>query len=1355
MWAPRFVSPFLGILIAVAGLAVGASPAQAATPALVDDVGTVAAGDTITLDLTANDAGLDDEPIDFQLIDGSYEFGDPSLDPSTGELTYTAFNVGGEDQYTYQATDVDGETSEATVTITVTPPRAIVSAGPLTNVSVDEDLNCAVNHVADSSGEFFGDTACGTFLVVDGEMFSPAVIPAGTPGTPWTPVEQTALTGNGSAGDPFRYSTTVAAGTTGVTITQTDSYVVGQESYRTSIRVDNDGPARDVRLYRAADCYLADSDNGLGAVDTTTGAVSCTSPTSDRIEQFLPLSPGSRYYEAGYGEVWSAISAMEQFPNTCRCDEEIDNGAGLSWDISLTAGGSATRNSLITFSPVGAVPLTTEKTVDDSEVGPGDEVTYTITVRNPGDAAATLEDIRDDLPDGFAYVDGSTDGATTDDPTTTGDELVWSTPTTVPAGGDVSLTFSATAADTEGDYFNNATATATDLFVNPTGDTAQVTVEQVVAAVEPVTNLQAAGAGAGSVVLTWLNPDQLDGIVVRWSTDDFPQSPTDGTGVPVTGTPETVTIDGLDDGATVFFSVFATLGEGVSEPAFTELSPFACPDLTPALDATGGLITGQEWVACSSPTAHDPANSLDTVLPRTGATQALMTSGDREVATPPDDGSGEGPDNGTGSRGAFDVSIYRIDLQVPAGANCLQFDYVFASEEYPEYVGQSFNDGFLAQLDQNEWVVDENSSISATGNFAKMADGDFISVNSAVFADPAKVFLPAVNGTGYDGMSVPLTASTPITPGAHAIYLSIFDAGDGVLDSAAFVDHLRTTDLNCQAGSNQPPVAIDDTANTVGTAPVTVNVLANDTDGEGQALTVSDHTAPAHGTVTCTATDCTYTAEAGFTGTDTFTYTVNDGHGGVDTATVTVTVASGNAPPDAVADTATTHTTDPVTINVLANDTDPEGDDLVVTSATPTAAHGTVSCTATACTYTATGKFTGTDSFTYAISDGNGGTDSATVTVTVENRPPVAVDDTAETVGTTPVTVAVRANDSDPDGHALTVTDHTAAAHGTVSCTASSCTYTAESGFTGTDSFTYTVGDGHGGSDTATVTVTVEEPPAVSELGISISRTLVTWPGQVTVTGTAKNSAGDVVAGVELELWQTVGGVSTKVDTVTTGADGTASSTQRPEARTSYMWKTVSPALASAAKTVKVRPALTMRVSETKLAVHAPLVVEGDSSPSRVGTPVRLQRLKGHRWITVKSTTIDEATNTLEPTGHYRFRLSSTKSGAFKFRVMIPADAGREASTSVVRKVKFHKAKVTSVSRGRNQVVKIKNTGEVAINLRGWELVNKHGTTIELSSKKVTPGHTAKIKTHRSIFSRNDKVKLVDPNGFVVHTFRM
>jgi len=289
---------------------------------------------------------------------------------------------------------------------------------------------------------------------------------------------------------------------------------------------------------------------------------------------------------------------------------------------------------------------------------------------------------------------------------------------------------------------------------------------------------------------------------------------------------------------------------------------------------------------------------------------------------------------------------------------------------------------------------------------------------------------------------------------------------------------------------NYPPMAVADTATTPQGTPVTIDVLNNDSDADGHTLTVGSVTQGAHGPVINNGGDVTYTPDPGFSGADSFTYTVTDGHGGTDTATVSVTVTSSNHPPVAGNDSATTPEGIPVTVSVLANDSDADGHALTVDSVTQ-GTHGSVINNGGDVTYTPDPGFSGTDSFTYTISDGHGGIDTATVTVNVTvtsiNHPPVAVDDSATTPQDTPVTISVLSNDSDPDaGDTLTVASVTQGAHGLVTNNGDDVTYTPNPGFSGTDSFTYTINDGHGGTDTATVTVTVTSVATLARINVQI-----------------------------------------------------------------------------------------------------------------------------------------------------------------------------------------------------------------------------------------------------------------------------
>src|SRR5207244_2131784 len=128
--------------------------------------------------------------------------------------------------------------------------------------------------------------------------------------------------------------------------------------------------------------------------------------------------------------------------------------------------------------------------------------------------------------------------------------------------------------------------------------------------------------------------------------------------------------------------------------------------------------------------------------------------------------------------------------------------------------------------------------------------------------------------------------------------------------------------------------------------PVTILTLANDTDVDGDALTVSSVTQGAHGTVVINADGTLrYTPAPNFNGSDAFSYTISDGNGGSSTASVSVSVAAVNDAPQAADDAATTSEDTPLTVAVLANDMDVDGDALTISSITQ-GAHGSVTVNA-------------------------------------------------------------------------------------------------------------------------------------------------------------------------------------------------------------------------------------------------------------------------------------------------------------------------------------------------------------------------------------------------------------------------
>jgi VCBS repeat-containing protein/ELWxxDGT repeat protein len=230
--------------------------------------------------------------------------------------------------------------------------------------------------------------------------------------------------------------------------------------------------------------------------------------------------------------------------------------------------------------------------------------------------------------------------------------------------------------------------------------------------------------------------------------------------------------------------------------------------------------------------------------------------------------------------------------------------------------------------------------------------------------------------------------------------------GDSGRDQLSDIEEIHFDDRVIYLdGRNNDPLAKDDQAETAEDAGITIAVLDNDFDLDGKhklkvvsvdaSGTLGQVSLNPDGTIAYDPNGQFDHLADGATATDTFTYTIKDKHGGYDTATVTVTISGKggvvNGAPIAQADAFTTGEDVALTGNVLADngagaDADPDGDALTVNT-TPVAgpANGTLVLNADGSfTYTPNADFHGTDSFTYEVSNGNGGTDQATVTITVD-----------------------------------------------------------------------------------------------------------------------------------------------------------------------------------------------------------------------------------------------------------------------------------------------------------------------------------------------------------------------------------
>lgn len=285
--------------------------------------------------------------------------------------------------------------------------------------------------------------------------------------------------------------------------------------------------------------------------------------------------------------------------------------------------------------------------------------------------------------------------------------------------------------------------------------------------------------------------------------------------------------------------------------------------------------------------------------------------------------------------------------------------------------------------------------------------------------------------------------------------------------------------------TNDPPVAVNDTASTNEDQAKTINPLSNDSDPENEPLSLGSVSAPSHGSAVKSGNSVIYTPDSNYSGSDGFSYEVSDGEL-TSSATVSVTVNAVNDPPVASNDSVSTNEDTQTTFNPRINDTDVEtpSSSLIITAKT-NGSKGTVAIvnSGTQLRYTPNANVNGSDSFTYTIKDGANATDSATVSVTINpvNDPINAINDNRSTNEDTVTTFDPRTNDIEPDGQAVTITGKTNGSKGSVAIVNSGTRlrYTPQSNVSGSDSFTYTVSDGHS-SDTATVSMTinaVNDPP--------------------------------------------------------------------------------------------------------------------------------------------------------------------------------------------------------------------------------------------------------------------------------------
>jgi uncharacterized repeat protein (TIGR01451 family) len=381
------------------------------------------------------------------------------------------------------------------------------------------------------------------------------------------------------------------------------------------------------------------------------------------------------------------------------------------------------------------------------------------------------------------------------------------------------------------------------------------------------------------------------------------------------------------------------------------------------------------------------------------------------------------------------------------------------------------NDPPVARADQYSTTEDVVLNVPATGVLTNDSDADGNVLTAIIATQP---------GNGI--VSLNANGSFSYTPNSnyHGADSFTYRAHDGTTNSGIATVTIMVVPVNDAPVARNDAYTVNENSTLGLAAP---GVLANDSDPEGNALTVILVNFPTNGLLLLGFNGrFIYTPSSNYHGADSFTYRASDGTTNSGIATVTITVVPVNDPPVALNDQYST-VEDRVLIvpapGVLGNDSDPDGDALTaIISSNP--AHGTVTLNAEGSfIYSPNTNYTGVDSFTYRASDGvtNSGLATVSITVTGANDAPLARDDQYTVPEDTVLQVSlpgVLANDSDPDGDVLTANVASLPASGQLTLNLDGgFAYTPKTNFSGTDSFTYRASDGITNSELATVTITV------------------------------------------------------------------------------------------------------------------------------------------------------------------------------------------------------------------------------------------------------------------------------------------
>ncbi|MFK7835564.1 MAG: tandem-95 repeat protein [Sulfitobacter sp.] len=1025
-------------------------------PTAVDDVAETPEDEAVIIDLLGNDTDPDNDNDELTLADVSVPADQGEVvDNGDGTVTFTpAMDFNGEATISYTVSDPDGNTDDGEAVVTVVP----VNDPPVTmddELTTDEDTPSEpLNVLENDSDPEGGDLELVSATSPDGDVrFTPEGEVVFTP----DPDFNGTTTIEYFARDPEGLET---PGIVNVTVNPINDAPVAVD--------DSDETDEEVPV--VIDLLANDTD-----VDNDTDELTVISATVDPAEgELVEISNG--VYE---------FTPADDFTGIATVDYIIADPDGLTDDAVHT----------IDVGNVNDAPITEDDELTTDEDTPSEPLNVLENDSDPdGDP---LELIEAESPDGDVSFTPEGEVVFTPDPDfngTTTIEYVVRDPAGEETPGIVNVTVNpvndAPDAVDDVDVTPEDTPITVDLLANDTdvdGDDLTVTAVSV-----PADQGEVVDNGDGTATFT-PNPDFVGEVTISYTIEDE-EGLTDSaehtvyvnevSDAPVTEddaaeTPEDtpITVDVLEndsdpDGDPLIISEASVPPEQGTveivddELVFTPAENFNGPaTITYTAQDPDGNSTPGELVVDVTPVNDAPVAEDDTDVTdiNTAVTVDLLAN-DSDV-----DGD--------------DLTVTSASVPTAQGTISLNGDGTALFTPATDFTGEATisytirdEEGLTDSAEHTVIISDPDEAPTAVDDTAETPEDTPVTVD--------------VLDNDTDPQDDPLSireASIPEEQGTVEIVDDelVFTPAENFNGPAEITYVVEDPDGNADEGTvtvnvtpvNDAPEAVDDEDTTEINTPITVNLIENDSDPEDDTLTVTEATVPAdQGTIVNNGDGTAlFTPAMDFVGEATISYTIDDGNGGTDSAEHVVTIEDNG--PEAVDDTAQTPQETPVTVPVLANDTDPNDDPLTVTAASVPADQGSVEIVDDEVVFTPADGFTGPATITYTVEDPDGNEDEGEVVVDV--TPPTdgvnAQDDVAMTEEDTPVVVDLVNNDIDPEGDPLTVTSvEVPVEEGTVVDNGDgTATFTPAPNFVGEATITYTVEDPDGDEDTAVHVVTV------------------------------------------------------------------------------------------------------------------------------------------------------------------------------------------------------------------------------------------------------------------------------------------